>query len=111
MCPKKRTLTSKKVSLCSDTSKRMLRILPNFHYLARTISYYINKNGGNFPRHSVIDRIIYNYKTINKVPAVIRIEPIKDLDVNFSCKNTKASTSVITTLSLSTGTTFDASPI
>ena len=38
-------------------------------------------------------------------------QPIRDLAVNFSWRNTNASTSVITTLSLSTGTTFDASPI
>ena len=31
-------------------------------------------------------------------------QPIRDLAVNFSWRNTNASTSVITTLSLSTGT-------
>lgn len=51
------------------------------------------------------------YKTINNVPTPIKIHPIIDLAVNFSCKKTNASTSVITTLSLSIGTTLDASPI
>ena len=44
------------------------------------------------------------------VPIVINIHPIKDFKVNSSCKNTNAKTNVITTLNLSTGTTFDASP-
>ena len=48
--------------------------------------------------------------TINKVPAAIRTQPIIDLGVNFSCRKTNASISVITTLSLSIGTTLDASP-
>ena len=47
------------------------------------------------------------YRTIIKVPMPIRIQPIKDFGVNFSCRNTKASTKVIKTLNLSTGTTFD----
>ena len=38
-------------------------------------------------------------------------QPIRDLGVKRSCRNTNASTSVMTTLSLSIGTTFDASPI
>ncbi len=36
---------------------------------------------------------------------------MRDLAVNCSCRKTKAKTSVITTLSLSTGTTLEASPI
>ena len=54
-------------------------------------------------------KLIYN--TINNVPAVIKIEPIIDLIVNCSCKNVNAKIKVITTLNLSIGTTFDASPI
>ena len=50
------------------------------------------------------------YKTISNVPAPISAHPIKLFVVNSSCKNTKASTSVMITLSLSIGTTFDASP-
>lgn len=51
------------------------------------------------------------YKTITKVPAPINTQPISDLVVNSSCKNANANTKVITTLSLSIGTTLDASPI
>ena len=51
-----------------------------------------------------------SYRTITKVPTPIRIHPINDLIVNCSCKNTKAKTNVMTTLNLSMGTTFDASP-
>ena len=54
-------------------------------------------------------KLIYN--TINNVPAVIKIEPIIDFIVNCSCKNVNAKIKVITTLNLSIGTTFDASPI
>lgn len=50
------------------------------------------------------------YSTINSVPAPISTHPTTDLTVNSSCRNTNASTIVSTTLSLSTGTTFDASP-
>ena len=51
------------------------------------------------------------YKTIISVPAAISRQPMRDLGVNFSWRNTKARTSVNTTLSLSTGTTLEASPI
>ena len=51
------------------------------------------------------------YKTITNVPAPIRIHPINDFAVNSSCKNINASIKVITTLSLSIGTTLEASPI
>ena len=51
------------------------------------------------------------HKTISSVPAPMSRQPIRDLGVKRSCKNTNASTSVMTTLSLSIGTTFDASPI
>lgn len=51
------------------------------------------------------------YKTINSVPAPIKTQPINDLIVNSSCRNTKANTRVMTTLNLSIGTTFEASPI
>lgn len=50
------------------------------------------------------------YRTIINVPIPIKIQPINDFAVNFSCKNTNAKTNVITTLNLSIGTTFDASP-
>ena len=49
--------------------------------------------------------------TMTSVPAPIRIQPIRDFVVNSSCRKIKASTSVMTTLSLSTGTTLEASPI
>ena len=39
------------------------------------------------------------------------MQPIIDFNVNCSCKKTNASIIVIITLNLSTGTTFDASPI
>ena len=42
--------------------------------------------------------------TVRIVPAVIRAAPAMDFHVNFSWRNAKASTSVNTTLSLSTGT-------
>ena len=51
------------------------------------------------------------YSTISNVPAPIKTQPIMDLVVNCSCKKIKAKTSVITTLNLSIGTTFDALPI
>ncbi len=49
--------------------------------------------------------------TIIKVPIAIRIQPARDSTVNFSCGTTNTSTRVITTLSLSIGTTFEASSI
>ena len=51
------------------------------------------------------------HRTMTSVPAPIRIQPIRDFMVNSSCRKIKASTSVMTTLSLSTGTTLEASPI
>ena len=51
------------------------------------------------------------YITMINVPAVISTAPTNDFAVNFSWRNTKARTKVITTLSLSIGTTLDASPI
>ena len=51
------------------------------------------------------------HKTINIVPAPIRIPPIIDLRVNSSCRKTNASISVMTTDNLSIGTTLEASPI
>ena len=51
------------------------------------------------------------HKTISSVPAPMSKQPIRDLGVKRSCRNMNASTSVMTTLSLSIGTTFDASPI
>ena len=51
------------------------------------------------------------HKTINIVPAPIRIHPIIDLRVNSSCRKTNASISVMTTDNLSIGTTLEASPI
>ena len=52
-----------------------------------------------------------SYKTIINVPAVIRAPPIHAFMVGCSWRNTNASTSVMTTLNLSTGTTLEASPI
>ena len=51
------------------------------------------------------------HSTINRVPAVISAQPIRLLAVNGSRRTINASTSVITTLSLSMGTTLQASPI
>ena len=48
--------------------------------------------------------------TITSVPAVISAAPIRDLAVKLSCRKTNASTNVITTLSLSMGTTLETSP-
>ena len=59
--------------------------------------------------HLLYVRLIH--KTMNRVPAVINIMPMTDLTVMLSCKKTKANMIVTTTLNLSTGTTFDASPI
>ena len=52
-----------------------------------------------------------HHRTISRVPAPIRTQPIRDFVLNSSCRKTNANTSVMTTLSLSIGTTFDASPI
>ncbi len=51
------------------------------------------------------------YRTISSVPMPIRTQPITEFTVNFSCRKTKASTRVMTTLSLSIGTTLETSPI
>ncbi len=51
------------------------------------------------------------YSTITSVPAPMRRHPMTDLGVNFSWRNTAAITRVMTTLSLSMGTTLDTSPI
>lgn len=51
------------------------------------------------------------YITINKVPAAMSAPPIRLLAVNGSCRMKNASASVMTTLSLSMGTTLDAAPI
>lgn len=64
---------------------------------------------GAFRRPAAV--FIRYHKTISSVPAPMSRQPIRDLGVKRSCKNTNASTSVMTTLSLSIGTTFDASPI
>ena len=95
-----------------DTYKPRLKI--NF-----TLSY--ETRGGsaeflnNIDREKANDNIdywfMYNaYKTISRVPAPIRMQPSTDLVVTFSCRKTKASTIVMTTESLSIGTTFDTSP-
>lgn len=55
--------------------------------------------------------LVKNYKTITKVPAVIKIEPMSDFVLNSSCRKTNASTRVKRTLNLSIGTTFETSPI
>ena len=51
------------------------------------------------------------YKIIIKVPIVINTPPKTVLTVRASFKITKANIMVITTLNLSIGTTFAASPI
>ena len=51
------------------------------------------------------------YNTMNKVPAAMSAQPIRLLAVNGSCRMKNASASVMTTLSLSMGTTLDAAPI
>ena len=54
---------------------------------------------------------VSRHSTINSVPAVMRAQPIRLLAVKGSCSTTKASARVMTTLSLSIGTTLDAAPI
>ena len=56
------------------------------------------------------ERIPNRYSTINSVPAVMRAQPTRLLAVKGSCSTTKASARVMTTLSLSMGTTLDAAP-
>ena len=53
---------------------------------------------------------LLGHSTISSVPAPMSTHPINDFGVNFSCRNTNASTSVKTRLNLSTGTTLQASP-
>ena len=53
---------------------------------------------------------LLGHSTISSVPVPMSTHPINDFGVNFSCRNTNASTSVKTTLNLSTGTTLQASP-
>ena len=53
----------------------------------------------------------YHHSTMSKVPAAINPQPRIDFVVNCSCRITAARIIVITTLSLSTGTTLEASPI
>ena len=62
-------------------------------------------------RYSVLGLQTEIYKTIINVPAVISIHPIRDFAVNSSCKKINAKINVITTLNLSIGTTFEASPL
>ena len=76
-------------------------------YVAESVFYTLL----NYDTEMAGSGISFSYKTMINVPAPIKTHPMKDLTVNCSCKNTKASTSVITTLSLSMGTTFEASPI
>ena len=52
-----------------------------------------------------------DHKIMTKVPAVISTPPRAVFRVIFSCKKTKASTMVMTTLNLSMGTTRETSPI
>lgn len=52
-----------------------------------------------------------NYKTMTKVPVVIKITPTIDFSWTGSFKKIKASTIVIMMLSLSIGTTLDTGPI
>ena len=49
-------------------------------------------------------------RTMSSVPAAIRAQPMMDLGENCSWRITDANTMVITTLSLSMGTTLEVSP-
>ena len=53
---------------------------------------------------------VFCYSTITSVPTVMSAAPMSDLVVNGSCRKMNASASVMMTLSLSIGTTFEASP-
>ena len=55
-------------------------------------------------------RTARTHSTITSVSAVSRIAPMRDFTVNCSCRNTKASTSVMTMLILSMGATLLTSP-
>ena len=52
-----------------------------------------------------------SHSTITSVPAPISTQPATAFTETSSCSSTNASTRVMTTLSLSSGTTFEASPI
>ena len=68
-------------------------------------------NNGLFGRFVSLGQPFLFYKTINNVPAVIKMHPITDFTVNCSCKKINAKINVITTLNLSIGTTLEASPV
>ena len=51
------------------------------------------------------------YKAITRVPAAIKPQPIADFTENCSWRNITAKIIVMTTLSLSIGTTLEACPI
>ena len=79
-------------------------------------SVSINANqissSGNQQRYKYsVSHSYFLHNTISSVPAPISIHPSRDLTVNCSCKKINASRMVMTTDSLSTGTTFEASPI
>ena len=82
--------------------------------LSRRSSYFI-KNYPAVPlilfREPFCRPPILNHNTINSVPAPMSTQPATVFTDTVSCRNTNASTSVITTDSLSIGTTFDTSPI
>ena len=84
-------------------------------YVTRKTAEILIRFGACSPLHKkrcrrATTRQTETYRTITSVPAAINTQPIKDLAVNLSCRNTKAKINVITTLNLSIGTTFDASP-
>ena len=54
---------------------------------------------------------IYDQRIISHVPAVRRAAPMADFSVNSSCRKRTARRRVKTTLSLSTATTAEVSPI
>ena len=56
-------------------------------------------------------RYMDHHSTMSSVPSASRPQPRMDLSVNCSCRITAARIIVMTTLSLSIGTTLEASPI
>ena len=77
-------------------------------YLRRWI-HAINSRRALLPKKSRQGKPLH--RAMTSVPAPMRRQPITDLGVNFSWRNTAAITSVMTTLNLSMGTTLDTWPI
>ena len=62
-------------------------------------------------RHRIYNPMPDFYKTMSNVPPAMRMHPRMERGVSCSWSSTAARMMVITTLSLSIGTTFDTSPI